>query len=166
MTKKQVIPEALLLEAKSMYMEYVPVKTISEQLGVARTTLQYHATRHWDFERNLARAEMFKNFSEQKKVTMTTMSEAALKIMTRAMENLADGDTMPTLQQANQASAILESIDKILRLDDNKPTDITESRPTTTVELKKRLELDPFSNVEWIDKLPKDKDEEPEEQEA
>lgn len=151
MTAKQVVPQAILDEAKKLYMEYMPVKTISVQLGVPRTTLNYHANKYWDFERNLSRAEMFKNFSDQKKVVMTNMSESALKIMTRAMEATADSDTPPTLHMASQCATILESIDKILRLDDNKPTDITESRPVTLKDLKKRLSVDPFSEVEYIE---------------
>lgn len=151
MTTKTVIPVAILNEAKQMFMEYMPVKTIANQLSIPRTTLQYHAQKYWELERNLQRAEMFKNFSDQKKVTMTSISESALKIMTRAIESMADGNEAPSLREAAQASMILESIDKILRLDDGKPTDITEARPTTTIELKKRLSLDPFAEVEWTE---------------
>jgi hypothetical protein len=151
MTAKTNIPVAVLDEAKRMFMEYVPLSVIATQLGVARTSLSYHATTYWNLERELAKSEMFAAFASQKKVTMTRLSEAALKILVRAMENSADSDNAPTLKEGQQTAMILESIDKILRLDEGTPTDITESRPTTTIELKRRLLLDPFAEIQDVE---------------
>ena len=153
MTAKTSVPAAVLEEAKRMFLEYRSLKEIATQLAVPRTTLQYHATNYWNFEREMQKAEMFKAFSDQKKVTMTRLSEASLKIMTRALEESARSAEPPTLREAQQTAMILESIDKILRLDENRPTEITENRPTTTVELKKRLALDPFAEIEDIEPI-------------
>lgn len=147
MTSKTKISEEKLEEAKRMYMEYKPIKVIAEQLGVPRTTVQYHANQYWETERELAKNELFRQFTSLKKATLTKLSEASLKIMTRALENAASSDEPPTLREAQQTSLILEAIDKILRLDDGKPTDITESKPVTTIELKKRLSADPFAEI-------------------
>lgn len=151
MTVKSIVPEKMLEEAKRMFMEYRSLREISIQLAVPRTTLQYHATNYWNYEREMQKSEMFKAFSDQKKVTMTKLSESSLKLMVRALEAAADSDREPTLREAQQTAMILESIDKILRLDDGKPTDITESRPTTLIELKKRLSLDPFAEIEDVE---------------
>ena len=75
------------------------------------------------------------------------MSNASIIIMTRALQELAKRDQPPSIAEAKRATEILESLDKISRLDENKPTEITEERPITTVELKERLSIDPFSGV-------------------
>lgn len=153
MSAKSVTSPAILAECKKLFMEYIPIKTIATQMSVPRTTIQYHATHNWHNEREMLRSEMFRNFAEQKKVVMTNMSEAALKILTRALEATAKADEPPSLRDAGQAAAILESIDKILRLDEGTATDITEVKATTTVELKKRLSSDPFADVRWVDEI-------------
>ena len=145
MTAKTPISEAILSEAKKLYMEYMPIKTIASQLNVNRTSIQYHANSHWEVEREMQKAEMFKAFSSQKKLTMTKLSEYTLKILTRALEEASKSDEPPTLREAQQTALILESIDKIMRLDDGTPTEITEGKPITTIELKKRLQNDPFA---------------------
>ncbi|MCK9370516.1 hypothetical protein M0R04_11450 [Candidatus Dojkabacteria bacterium] len=153
MTTKTPVNQTILNECKKQFMEYVPIKTIAAQTGLNRTTIQYHANNYWNTEREMLKSELFRNFAEQKKVIMTDMSSAALKILTRALEATAKGDEPPSLRDATQAAAILESIDKILRLDDGAPTEITEVKATTTVELKKRLLADPFADVKWVDQV-------------
>jgi len=145
------ISKEILDQAKKMYMEYTPIKAIAEQLSVPRTSIQYHANNEWELERELQKAELFRTFTSQKKATMTKLSEHSLKIMMRALEAAARSDTPPTLREAQQTALILESIDKILRLDDNKPTEIIDSKPVTTIELKKKLALDPFSDEEVME---------------
>ena len=152
MVSKTKATEEVLEKAKKLYLEYVPIKEIAAKLGIGRTTIQYHANTYWDTERELQKAELFRAFSDTKKVTMTKLSSASLQIMVKAIEETAKNkDRPPTLREAQQAAQILESIDKIMRLDDGKPTDITESKPVTTIELRKKLSLDPFAKIEEIE---------------
>ena len=134
-------------EFKRRYLEGESINSLSEEFRVKRTSAQYYATKEWQQEKALMRAELFQQFSEDKKENFIKMSNASIIIMTRALQELAKRDNPPTIAEAKRATEILESLDKISRLDENKPTEITEERPITTLELKDKLSLDPFSGV-------------------
>lgn len=134
-------------EFKRRYLEGESVNSLAEEFRVKRTSAQYYANKEWKQEKALMRAELFQKFSEDKKENFIKMSNASIIIMTRALQELAKRDQPPSIAEAKRATEILESLDKISRLDENKPTEITEERPITTVELKERLSIDPFSGV-------------------
>jgi len=134
-------------EFKRRYLEGESINSLSEEFRVKRTSAQYYANKEWKQEKALMRAELFQQFSDDKKENFIKMSNASIIIMTRALQELAKRDNPPTIAEAKRATEILESLDKISRLDENKPTEITEERPITTVELKDKLSLDPFSGV-------------------
>jgi hypothetical protein len=137
--------------AKALYMEYQSVVSIAKELNVSRTTLQYHAKTYWEAEREMNRAELFSQFTASKKSKFIEMSEASIKIITKALTTLASRDVPPTAREAKDAVAILESLDKITRLDDGKPTDITEEKIVEVSEIKKITSLVPFNLEEEED---------------
>ena len=77
------------------------------------------------------------------------MTQSAVNIMARSLENLATRHEAPSITEATRAADILKTLDNILRLDEGSPTDIVENqdKPMDDKELKKKLSADPFSKV-------------------
>lgn len=137
--------------AKSMYLEHYSVSEISKRLNVPRTSVSYHANRYWKEEKDLLKAELFAQFTENKRMHFTRMKESSITIISRALSELAQRNVPPTVVEAKKATEILESLDKITRLDDNSPTEIVEERPISVINLQKKINLDPFSQTEIAD---------------
>lgn len=140
-------------EIKTEYLKGESLVSLAERYKVKRTTLSYHANKNWKQELELQRAELFSHFSKAKKANFIKMSESAIKVMTRALEDMADRDIPPSIREAKDAAVILESLDKITRLDDGSPTEIVAEKPISITELKAKLLLDPFSEGEEIEEI-------------
>jgi len=143
-SKFSELPEDKQEEVKQRYLQGDSITSLAQIYGVARTSLSYHANRNWKKELELQRAELFSHFSNSKKSNFIKMSESAIRVMTRALEDMADRPMPPSIREAKDAAVILESLDKITRLDDGNPTDIIAEKPISISEIKKKLALDPF----------------------
>ena len=137
--------------AKNQFLKYKPVASIAREMSVKRTTLQYHATNYWIQEREAMKAEVFSEFHDTKRTDFVKMSTSSIKIIQRALKDLADRDMPPSMREAQQATAVLEVLDKITRLDDGSPTDITAEKPISIEAVKKKLLNDPFQKVEEVE---------------
>jgi len=130
---------------KQKYLNYVPVSKIAREHGVSRTTLQYHATTHWVPVRESMRAETFGEFMDTKRESFVKMSKTSMSIIKAALEELSNRDVPPTMREAQMAVNVLVELDKITRLDDGAPTEITAEKPLSIEAVKKKIRLDPFS---------------------
>lgn len=130
--------------AKQRYMEYQSVASIAEELNVARTTVQYHAKTHWETEREMLKAELFSQFTKTKRSKFIEMSEASIKIINKSLQALINREEPPSTREAKDATVILEALDKITRLDDGKPTEITEEKVMDMNEIQAIATLVPF----------------------
>ena len=133
-----------LTEAKEMFMAFKPVKEIAEATGINYRSLLYHTTK-WKDERNLVRNELLKELTENKKAMLVSLTGNSLACIDRAIEDLKHRSVPPSIHEARMLTNIVSEIDKIIRLDDDKPTDIiAEHKPTTIVEIREKLKRDPF----------------------
>ena len=130
--------------AKQRYMEYQSVASIAEELNVSRTTLQYHVKTYWEQERELLKAELFSRFTATKRSKFIEMSESSINIISKALKALAHRGEPPTTREAKDAVNILEALDKITRLDDGRPTEITEEKVMDMDEIHSIATLVPF----------------------
>jgi predicted DNA-binding protein YlxM (UPF0122 family) len=158
MTKKALSSSKLLSEndmelAREMYLEYIPISQIADKFKVGRTTISYHANKYWKVDREMRKAELYAQFTDAKRVNFTKMSEAAISIITKSLVELSTRNRAPTVQEAKMATQILESLDKITRLDDGNPTDIVAEKPASITDIKKKIMLDPFANTEDIEAI-------------
>lgn len=149
MTTKKLNKKQIEL-MKQMYMDYKPITDIAKAFDVARNTVTWHINANsWNAERKLAESEVFSSFDDAKKVDFVKMTQAAATIMSRSLQELATRHEPPTINEATRAADILKTLDNILRLDDNKPTEITQNtdKPMNEEELREKLAKDPFSKV-------------------
>lgn len=151
-TKKRKSGERLtkkeLEKAKRLYLNYESISDISKKLSMSRTSVSHHINKDggWKQERELRRAELLEKVSLSRGEDFAKMTASTITVLKRALEDLANRDTAPTVMEAKGASQILETLDKITRLDKGDPTEIIrEDKPTTVVELRKRLKNDPFA---------------------
>lgn len=150
-SKSKKLSKKQIETMKAQYMDYKSISAIARAFNVARTTVNWHINANaWKAERKLQESEIFTSFSDSKKVDFVKMTESAVKIMSRSLENLSTRHDPPTINEATRAADILKTLDNILRLDDGKPTDIVENtdKPIDGRELKKRLKADPFTKIE------------------
>lgn len=139
---------------KQKYLNYIPVSKIAREHGVSRTTLQYHATTHWNPVRESMRAETFGEFMDTKRESFVKMSKTSMSIIKSALEELSNRDVPPTMREAQMAVNVLVELDKITRLDDGAPTEITAEKPLSLEAVKKKIALDPFSKeIEKIEEI-------------
>ena len=144
MTKVSSLPKKKLNAIKEEYMQGASLTLLAEKHGVARTSLSYHANTYWKKELELRRAELFEQFSNSKKQNFIQMSDSAIKVMTKALRELAEREYPPTIREAKDATVILESLDKITRLDEGNPTEIVAEKPVSIKDITAKLKLDPF----------------------
>ena len=130
--------------AKSMFMDFKPLKEISKTLNIKYRTLVYHKNK-WEEERNLVRKEILRDLADNKRTILVNLTSNSLDCVDRAIEDLKKRDKPPTIHEARLLTNIISEIDRIIRLDDGEPTDIiSEHKPSTVIELKAKLKKDPF----------------------
>ncbi len=137
--------------AKNEFLKYVPIAKIARQFNIRRTTLQYHATRHWTNDREAMKAELMSEFHDTKRGDFIKMSVSSIKIIQKALADLASRDMPPSMREAQQAVSVLEALDKITRLDDGNPTEITAEKPVSIQHVRDKLKLDPFQKPEEVE---------------
>ena len=143
---------------KAMYMEYKSLSVIADTYGVSRSTVSWHInSKDWAAERKLSESEVFTSFTDAKKTDFIKMTQAAANILARSLQNLSTRHEPPTINEATRAADILKTLDNILRLDAGSPTDIVENqdKPMDSKELKKKLSVDPFADMEEPDEIEK-----------
>lgn len=129
---------------KDRYLGGESIIALSEEYDIKRTSLQYYVNKNWKEEKALMEAELFQKFTTTKREAFLKMSDSSIKIIMKALEGISNREEPPTIAEAKKATEILESLDKITRLDEGKPTDIAEERVMTAIEVRQKLGLDPF----------------------
>jgi predicted DNA-binding protein YlxM (UPF0122 family) len=155
MSKQKKLNKTQIEKMKEMYMSYVPISEIASTFKVVRATVTWHINSNaWQAERKLAENEVFSSFTDAKKTDFVKMTQSAVNIMSRSLEALATRHEPPSMTEATRAADILKTLDNILRLDEGKPTDIVENqdKPLTSKELKKKISVDPFANLDSEEK--------------
>jgi len=133
-----------LTAAKTMFMDFKPLKEIASVLGIKYRTLVYHKNK-WEEERNMIRKEILRDLADNKRAILVSLTSNSLDCVDRAIEDLKKRDKPPTIHEARLLTNIVSEIDRIIRLDDGEPTDIiSEHKPSTVIELKAKLKNDPF----------------------
>lgn len=143
------IDQTTLEQAKDRYMKYESIAALAKEYNLPRTTLQNYVNKEWKAERELIRAELFEDVSRAKKVQFVKLTENAITILSRSLENLVKNKVDISMKEAKDVASIMESLDKITRLDENKPTEIhSQERVVTVLELREKLNVDPFFTME------------------
>jgi len=141
------LSEADINEMKDLFKGYHSITSISDKFNIPRTTLSYHIENDgWSTDREMQRAELYTRWAASKKGMFIGMSDNAAKIIQKSLNHLANRQEPPTPREAKDAVAILESLDKITRLDDGRPTEITEEKVMELRDIEVIAEMVPFKS--------------------
>ena len=145
--------EAQVAAAREMYLRYVPLKRIEEATGIILGTIRYYADSKWRKEREAAKSDLIDALSDSKRVLFTKIVAYGLDTLANSLQKLKEDDVALSPKEMSAISGIITDIDKIVRLDEGNPTEIlANTKPTTIIELKKRLTAaDPFAEIEDAD---------------
>lgn len=148
--KPNSLSKAKLQSAKNLYMEYMSIRKIAAHIDCSASTIQYYIRKEWGEERELIRMEEQRNQQDAKKAQFTSIEETTIHILTKALKDLATRDRPPTMNEAKQASEIMNILDKITRLDKGEATEIVsnQDKALTVETIAKKLSLDPFQPKE------------------
>lgn len=142
MSKKYT--EEQLSAAKSLYLKYEPISAIEKTTGIGRSAIMYHIPK-WREIRDLAKSEVIDALSDGKKMLISSISKNGLEILAKSLAHLAASDRNLSVKEMRGVSDIIDSLDKIIKLDEGSPTEIlAEVKPSTTFEIRKLLKSDPF----------------------
>ena len=151
--KSPKVSAAKLAKCKELFMAYASLGEISKLENIPKSTLAYHSSKRWMAEREMNKAEIFATVTAAKKEQFSDITHNTVKIMQRALSHMASRTEPPTIMEAQKAADIMSSLDKIIRLDDNKPTEIaaTHDAPVTIEVIQEKLSLDPFAEVDQVE---------------
>ena len=133
--------------AKKLYMDYNSVSEIARETGMSRAAI-YNQIKKWAVEREMLRAELMEKVVTAKTKDFASMAIASIEIIKRSLEDLAKRDIPPSVNEAQKATQIFEALDRITRLDNGDPTEITSDKPISIKAIKHKINLNPFKEIE------------------
>lgn len=137
--------------AKKMYMDYASVSEIARETGMSRAAV-YNQIKKWSVERDMLRAELMEKVVSAKQKDFAKIAVSAITIMGRSLEDLANRDVPPSVAEAQKAMQIFDALDRITRLDNGDPTEITSEKPVSIKAIRAKIGANPFNEtVEEID---------------
>lgn len=137
-----------LSRARALYFDDNSITGIAKTLQVPRTSIQYYVNKEWKAERRAAASELMRNLADAKKKDIAAIYKNSLTALSKSIEFMAKQPHI-SIQEAKGITSVLDTIDKITRLDDGSATDITETvQPKTLEELRDELKaIDPFDAI-------------------
>jgi hypothetical protein len=138
-------------QAKQMYFQHTGATYIAKALNLQRTQVQNWISNGWKDERRLHELETFEDLKAKKTPQLMEILDKSGDIIVRFLKDLLERPESIKPWEMNYVFKAQESVDKIYRLEQNKPTEIIqEERAVDAVELVKKLrKLDPFAkNIE------------------
>jgi hypothetical protein len=150
-SSKPIRSEAELAElrkrGRELYLTYVPFNDIAKELCVSASTLSdWRKSAGWEIERDGIERGILEDAFGARRMTVSRIVKTTTDVLERGLQAIANRVEPITLAEAERLSVILGNLDKILRLDTNRPTDNIQiaSTVTHTVEdIRARLAADP-----------------------
>lgn len=144
--------EATLESAKTLYMGYTTLSEITKQSKVPRSALLYYIPK-WREERERMKSEVIDALTDSKRDLMYSIAKSGLEILNKSMIELSKSTRTLTPREMTGIAAIIDNLDKITKLDEGKPTQITgELKPANVIEMRKLLLNDPFlSEIDYVE---------------
>lgn len=112
--------------AKQMYFCYRTYKEISKQTGVSAASINYYVKQSWGFEREERKALLLTELTAGRRIELTSITRDGITAIKVAMKTILQNAENLSLSELSQLTKVLESLDKINRLDAGNPTEITQ----------------------------------------
>lgn len=149
---KERYTEQQIKQAKDLYFAYTPLKQICVTTGFKYESLKHYISTYWKEERELAKHDIIDSFTESKRAVILSISKHGLELLDRGLTDLLKSGRPLKTYEISQIATLVTELDKIIKLDDGRPTEIlAELKPASFIEIKKLLQKDPFLSLEIED---------------
>lgn len=139
--------ETLRTRGKELYFSYVPHNDIAKELGVSAATIaDWRRKEGWDIEREGIERGILEDSFGARRMSLSRITHMTTTLLERGLKHFSDRIDPPTLAEAEKLSIIIGNLDKILRLDTNRPTDnvaVSATVQHTVEDIRARLAADP-----------------------
>ncbi len=137
----------LKARGKDLYFSYVPFNDISKELAVSSATVaDWRKKEGWDIEREGIERGILEDAFGARRMSLSRITKMTTDLLERGLKHFNDRIEPPTLAEAEKLSIIIGNLDKILRLDTNRPTDNVQIAATvqhTVEDIRAKLAADP-----------------------
>lgn len=154
-------PEKVKVAVKELYFQYnlsrhdvielsgAPAPHIDSWLyGEIDKTIGRRPNNGWYSEREKLQGEILETVVKANEKSLNRIVDMGTSIIIKTLENLHMKTEAVTVREAKEVGDIVKNIDKIMKLNDGKPTDIKKSVRITQDKLKSKLdrlaEVDPY----------------------
>jgi len=133
-----------IAKAKSLYLKYVPWHEISRLSEVPEHSIRKYATSSWRVERDSIKKGIIESALDNKRGVLISIAQYGLAIVEKGLKDILHSEVPLTAKELVNIASIVDSFDKIVKLDDGQATDRTEViQPASIIEIKRMLN-DPF----------------------
>lgn len=138
--------------ARSMYLKYNPLEDIIKASGIPRASILYYIPK-WKKDRELQKIEIIEALTDSKRGLMSTIAKHGLEILARSIQGLNDSKQILEPKEMSKIADIIDSLDKITKLDSGAPTEIlAEIKPATIIEIQQLMNKDPFAErIDYVE---------------
>lgn len=151
-------------KAMIMYLHLSSVPQISKALDVPESTINsWTKTQHWSQMQQKVIKQLFGNLYARRREDMEDIIGMGLSTIKKGIAYTLARKEPPTMRECQLVTDVITRLDKTIRLDEGKPTDIlqTMSMEAAKDKVRKVLGEDPFGEFEdviEIKNLPKKDD--------
>jgi hypothetical protein len=140
-------------KARSLYMNFTEITTISEQCNLGLNTVKswvYGQGKNktgWKTERDALQNSILKELVQDKAVKLKSTASMTVDLIHGYVKSLVESKEPIDLKTAERLSSMLTNLNKVITFDkDNaENSDQEAQKPTSPEEIRKRLDVDPFS---------------------
>jgi hypothetical protein len=116
-------PDEVREQAKSLYINHVPMNEISKQLKVPTATLsQWRSRDGWLEERERLDEEVQSEIVSSRKLTLANIAKAGIDQIARTIKFVSERPDPMTISEAKNMAELLRNTDSIARLDNKEAT--------------------------------------------
>ena len=141
--------EVIKTQAKDMFMNHNGATVISKTFNIPRTTVQTWIAAGWAEERRMLEIETFEALKSKKTPQLLAILDKSGDIIHKFIKDLLERTEPIKPWEMGYVLKAMESLDKIYRLETNRPTDIIkEEKAMDAIELVKKIKAsDPFAQI-------------------
>lgn len=138
-------------KALAMHLHLCTVKEISNALGIEEKVIkEWVGSKNWVTEKRKVIKQLFGNLYSRRKDNVENIIGLGLGIMERALADIHASGQPLTVSDLQRMMSILSDANKMLRLEEGKPTDIMAKLDFKTAKkkIKELIDSDPFGEFD------------------
>lgn len=117
-------PDEVRTKARQLFLVHTPFNDIAKQLSVSTSALaKWRGDEGWVAEREALDDQLQFDLVSKRKIDLTTLVEAGVKEIKRAIKRVTDAPDGMTIQEAEKMGALVTMLHKVSQLDNKLATE-------------------------------------------